>query len=551
MSLAVSAGVPGVAARPRGHRLGVSSRRRPRPAASGAAPGSPSARDDDACDVAIVGAGPGGLAAALALQRAGLDVRVFEQREAFKPAGVAIFIWPHGLNHLRAIDAATCDRVVRAGAEIRTIAIEQRDPDAGDDQEAEELVRIDVAGWSARMNLPPQIGITWARLTDALRRGLEPGTVALGHRLDAVETVADADAADADAAVLLRFAAPRAGGEPPAPCRVRHCVIGADGRNSRVRALAMMDEESAAEEDASSDASSTEDASSRANVYYALAPNPPDGGCRNELRFSLCDGAGVSFLDVGRGNIGLEDDDDPGVMNASSSSVAGGGGQLMFGTTRFGEAPRAFDAPEARLAHLAEAFATAAPLARRAVAATDPRDVVQTTLFEREAASRWIAGRCALLGDAAHCMYPSLGLGISTAFGDAEALAECLVGPGGALENAAREGKARREGVASEEGPLSVRGGVGVGGVGVGVASPDRSDASAALARYERRRAPPTRALQTASRLMHGVLAATARRPATVNRTGVDFAGLFFAAWGKLLWLAGDRGGNETRGTRR
>ena len=174
----------------------------------------------------------------------------------------------------------------------------------------------------------------------------------------------------------------------------------------------MMDEESAAEEDASS----TEDASSRANVYYALAPNPPDGGCRNELRFSLCDGAGVSFLDVGRGNIGLEDDDDPGV-NASSSSVAGGGGQLMFGTTRFGEAPRAFDAPEARLAHLAEAFATAAPLARRAVAATDPRDVVQTTLFEREAASRWIAGRCALLGDAAHCMYPSLGLGISTAFG--------------------------------------------------------------------------------------------------------------------------------------
>ena len=65
------------------------------------------------------------------------------------------------------------------------------------------------------MNLPPQIGITWARLTDALRRGLEPGTVALGHRLDAVETATDADAAADDAAVLLRFAAPRAGGEAP------------------------------------------------------------------------------------------------------------------------------------------------------------------------------------------------------------------------------------------------------------------------------------------------------------------------------------------------
>ena len=65
------------------------------------------------------------MATALALQSAGLDVRVFEQREEFRPAGVAIFIWPHGLNALKSIDAATCDRVVSSGAVISNIAIEQ------------------------------------------------------------------------------------------------------------------------------------------------------------------------------------------------------------------------------------------------------------------------------------------------------------------------------------------------------------------------------------------------------------------------------------------
>ena len=44
---------------------------------------SPAVDARDVCDVAIVGAGPGGLAAALALQRRGYDVRVFERRRRF------------------------------------------------------------------------------------------------------------------------------------------------------------------------------------------------------------------------------------------------------------------------------------------------------------------------------------------------------------------------------------------------------------------------------------------------------------------------------------
>ena len=85
-----------------------------------------------------------------------------------------------------------------------------------------------------------------------------------------------------------------------------------------------------------------------------------------------------------------------------------------------------------------------------------------------------------------------------------------------------------------------MRDGVGVGGVGAGVASPDRSDVSAAP-RYEEEGAFADAGAADGVAADARALAATARRPATANRTGVDFAGLFRRV-GKLLWLAGDRG---------
>ena len=490
MSCAVRAAphTSGVRARP-------ASRARGRVAARSFASSTPNSVDDagDVVDVAIVGAGPGGLATALALQSAGLDVRVFEQREEFRPAGVAIFIWPHGLNALKSIDAATCDRVVSSGAVISNIAIEQLQPG---ETEAEELVKIDVAGWSRRMDLPPQIGITWARLTNALREGLAPGTVRLGHRLDALD--------DGPDGTILSFAPPRAGGPAPPPVRARVCVVGADGRNSRVRELTFGADEFSDAEFSNAGAPPSPSAPD-ANVYYALSPNPPPGangaGAFNELRFSLCDGVGISLLDVGRGNLDLE--------GANSSDNSSDGGQLMFGTTRFGESARAFQTPEERLAHLEALFRETTPLLQASIATTEPAGVVQTRLYERASATRWSRGRVTLLGDAAHCMYPSLGLGISTAFGDAVELSRCLVRVTGS--------------------------------------NLDRDEVVRALEAYQRARVPPTWALQTASRLMHRVLATTAERPAAEERRGVDLAGVFFKVWGGLLWVLGDRERDEGR----
>jgi hypothetical protein len=64
------------------------------------------------------------------------------------------------------------------------------------------------------------------------------------------------------------------------------------------------------------------------------------------------------------------------------------------------------------------------------------------------------------------------------------------------------------------------------------------------LVRYERNRIPACWALQTGSRFMHEVLAATSERPATPARSGgfgVDFTSVFFKAWQGALWLLGDR----------
>ena len=400
-----------------GVRARPASRARGRVAARSFASSPPNSVDDagDVVDVAIVGAGPGGLATALALQSAGLDVRVFEQREEFRPAGVAIFIWPHGLNALKSIDAATCDRVVSSGAVISNIAIEQLQPG---ETEAEELVKIDVGdgvdAWTFR------------------RRSASPGRASPtpsararpGHRPPRPSPRRAAD--DGPDETILSFAPPRAGGPAPPPS-ARGCVVGADGRNSRVRELTFGAEEFS---DAPSDAPSTANASPSApdaNVYYALSPNPPPGangaGAFNELRFSLCDGSGISLLDVGRGNLDLEG----AISSDNSSDNSSDGGQLMFGTTRFGESARAFRTPEERLAHLEALFRNTTPLLRASIATTEPTGVVQTRLYERASATRWSRGRVTLVGDAAHCMYPSLGLGISTAFGDAVELSRCLV----------------------------------------------------------------------------------------------------------------------------
>lgn len=73
----------------------------------------------------VVGAGIGGLAAAITLRRAGWDVRVLERAQSPRELGFALALAPNALKALRAIGLA--DAVAREGAEVHTFEVSRAD----------------------------------------------------------------------------------------------------------------------------------------------------------------------------------------------------------------------------------------------------------------------------------------------------------------------------------------------------------------------------------------------------------------------------------------
>lgn len=93
-------------------------------AASGAHPGSAARR----LRAAVVGAGIGGLCAAIGLQRAGLDVTVFERAEALRQGGSGLAIFGNGMRALDEIGVGDAVRQ-RTSTAARQFRAGQRKPD--------------------------------------------------------------------------------------------------------------------------------------------------------------------------------------------------------------------------------------------------------------------------------------------------------------------------------------------------------------------------------------------------------------------------------------
>ncbi len=74
--------------------------------------------------VIIAGGGIGGLATALSLHQAGIDVHVFEQAREVRPLGVGINLLPHAMRELT--DLGLQDRIVAAGIATRELAYANR-----------------------------------------------------------------------------------------------------------------------------------------------------------------------------------------------------------------------------------------------------------------------------------------------------------------------------------------------------------------------------------------------------------------------------------------
>ncbi|MEU8382928.1 FAD-dependent oxidoreductase [Streptosporangium sp. NPDC048865] len=128
---------------------------------------------------AVIGAGIGGLTAAVALQRRGWDVTVFERAASLEPVGSGLAV---AANALKALDT------IGAGDEIRELSAVQG---SGGIRRADGrwLVRTSVEATSARNGGDSVVLLRRADLVDALLSRLKPGTV----RLNTEVTGADAE----------------------------------------------------------------------------------------------------------------------------------------------------------------------------------------------------------------------------------------------------------------------------------------------------------------------------------------------------------------------
>ncbi|MEO9040916.1 MAG: FAD-dependent monooxygenase [Rhodoferax sp.] len=315
--------------------------------------------------VGVIGAGIGGLVAAIALERAGHDVVVFEQAKQFARVGADINLTP---NAVRALDGLGVGEAVRVTAARPTHRI-SRTYDSG-----EETSRLEMADSAEQRYHAPQLTVHRADLLEALANVFPAAQVALGKRAGAItgdEQGVDVTFTDGSRA--------RVG-----------ALIGADGIHSAVR-TAMFGAENPR--------------FTGIVAYRAVVPAERVAGLPNLGAFTKWWGP-----------------------NSQSQIVTfplnSGKDIFIFATT-----PQdtwhleSWTAP-GDVAELRAQYVDYHPDARALLDACDT--VLKTALYERDPMPAWSSGRMALLGDAAHPMLPFMAQGAGMAIEDAVVLARHL-----------------------------------------------------------------------------------------------------------------------------
>ncbi|MET0849866.1 MAG: FAD-dependent monooxygenase [Candidatus Rokuibacteriota bacterium] len=319
--------------------------------------------------VAIVGGGIGGLAAALALLRAGFDVHVFEQAAAFKEVGAGIQISPNASRLLHGFGLG--EALDRAG--VRPVAVHQRRWDDGRTLQRAPLGPEVAAAFGA-----PYYHFHRADLLQALVDALPPERLHTGHRL--------AGLGDRGDRVELTF-------EHGARA-VAGVLVGADGIHSTVRAALFGPEHPRF---------------TGCIAYRGLVPAERIAHLGVEVVSSNWMGPHGHFVHY---------------------FVAGGRLLNFVGVNERDTWMRESWTDRGKVADALAAFDGWHPQVREIIAAVDETYV--WALFDREPLPRWTMGRVTLLGDACHAMLPFMAQGAAQAIEDGATLAACLsaAGPG-------------------------------------------------------------------------------------------------------------------------
>lgn len=348
-------------------------------------------------EVAIAGAGIGGLSAALALAGTGARVRVFERAPELREAGAGLQLAPNAtrvLRRLGLLDAVQAVATRPEGVRIRRA------------RDGADLARLDYGVAEARYGAPfltLHRADLQAVLLDAAA-GRPNVSIETGARLEAVTALADGR----PSLTVL------SGGE------TRTCtadgLVGADGLHSRVRSLAML--------------AGDDHRPSRKVAWRALVPAASAPAAASKRLTTLWLGPGLHLVHYPVRGGSLVN-----LVAIAEDRWVGGTPDDLWAVPGDAGAIRARFEPWCAEARALVGAATAWRI---------------WPLLDRPPLARWSRGAVTLLGDAAHPMLPFLAQGASQAVEDAGALAEAVAGSPGDLAaafaayEAARRPKAGR-----------------------------------------------------------------------------------------------------------
>ncbi len=314
--------------------------------------------------IAIVGAGLGGLTVAGFLQRAGFQVKVFEQAPAFSRIGAGIILSANAMKVLRRLRIE--DALIETG--IKPECYVSRAWDTG-----ETMYEIHFDATSEKRYGGPYLNIHRGDLHEVLAEAVKPGTIAFSHQL--------VDLKKSNAGYRLLF---KNGDTDEADI-----VLGADGIRSRVR-------------------------------EFLLGPEAPRfvGAVAHRAIFPSERLKGFKIPDCtkwwGRDRHIL-----PYFMTSKRDEI------YVIGVVPSpGWESDAVSMPSSREALMAD-FADFHEDLQHVLKAAD--DVSVWPIFDRPRDDRWTGDRIALLGDACHPMRPYMAAGGAMAIEDGAILSRCLV----------------------------------------------------------------------------------------------------------------------------